>query len=56
MNSRYNALKKFWSNEDGLEMIEYAVIASLIIVVAVASFTTIGNSIVSTLASVTNSL
>jgi Flp pilus assembly pilin Flp len=56
MNTLHNAVKSFWNDEDGLEMVEYAVIASLIIVVAVASFTTIGNKIVTTLATVTNSL
>jgi Flp pilus assembly pilin Flp len=36
MNILIEALKKFWCEEDGLEMIEYAVLAALIIVVIAA--------------------
>jgi Flp pilus assembly pilin Flp len=56
MSTLHNTLKAFWKNEDGLEMVEYAVIAALIIVVAVAGFTTMGNSVLATLNNVTNSL
>jgi Flp pilus assembly pilin Flp len=56
MNTLRNAVKSFWNDEDGLEMVEYAVIAALIIVVAVAGFSTLGNNIRATLNNVTNAL
>jgi Flp pilus assembly pilin Flp len=56
MKNLNNALKSFWNNEDGLEMVEYAVIAALIIVAASAAFTTLATGITTELAAVTKFL
>jgi Flp pilus assembly pilin Flp len=37
--------KKFWQDEQGLELSEYAVMAALVIVVAVLVVTTLGETI-----------
>jgi Flp pilus assembly pilin Flp len=53
MNTLNKAVKSFWNDEDGLEMVEYAVIAALIIVAASAAFTTLAGGISTELAAVT---
>ena len=37
-----NLVKKFWSNEEGLETVEYAIIAGLIVAGTIITITTIG--------------
>ncbi len=38
-------LKKFWEDEQGLELSEYAVMAALVILIAVGAITVLGNTI-----------
>jgi pilus assembly protein Flp/PilA len=52
MNTLHNAIKSFWNDEDGLEMVEYAVIAALIIVAATTAFTTVGTNISTTISGI----
>ena len=40
-----NTIKRFFADETGLEMSEYAVAAALIIAVGVAAWTTLGSAI-----------
>jgi len=56
MNTLNKAFKSFWKDEDGLEMVEYAVIGALILVGAITGFTAIGGSITTTLATISNAL
>jgi pilus assembly protein Flp/PilA len=56
MNTFVNALKAFWRDEDGLEMVEYAVIAALIIVAATTAFTTVGTNISTTISNIAGSI
>ena len=47
-----NMLKAFWHDEDGLTMVEYAVAAAAIIVVAVTTMKLIGTNVNTTLSTV----
>ena len=38
-------MKRFFSNEEGLETVEYAIIAGLIVVGVIATVTTIGDKV-----------
>ena len=38
-------IKCIWKKEEGMETVEYAVVAALVIVVAIAVWTTLGNAI-----------
>ncbi len=38
-------LKKFWSDEQGLETVEYAIMAGLIVIGAIIAITTVGNNV-----------
>jgi pilus assembly protein Flp/PilA len=40
-----NMFKKFWNDETGLELSEYAVAAALVALAAVAAFTALGGKI-----------
>lgn len=51
-----NILKSFWNDEEGLTMVEYAVAAAAIIVVAVTTMKTIGTNVNSTLSKVATSV
>jgi len=42
---RMNMIKKFWNDETGLELSEYAVAAALVALAAVAAFTALGGKI-----------
>lgn len=56
MKTTIEALKTFWRDDDGLEMIEYAVLAALIIVVIAAAIPTVTGKVLTTLTSVGTSL
>jgi len=56
MKTLSTTVKSFWNDEDGLEMVEYAVIGALILVGAITGFTAIGTSIKSTLATISGAL
>jgi len=56
MKTKIEALKTFWRDDDGLEMIEYAVLAALIIVVIAAAIPAVTTAVKTTLTSVTTSL
>lgn len=38
-------MKRFWNEEEGLTMVEYALAGALIAAVAIAGFTTLGTSV-----------
>ncbi len=38
-------LKNFWKEEEGLSMVEYALVGALVAVVAIAGFTTLGGAV-----------
>ncbi len=38
-------LKKFWSDEQGLETVEYAIMAGLIVIAAIVAITGIGTQV-----------
>ena len=38
-------MKNFWKEEEGLSMVEYALVGALVAVVAIAGFTTLGNAV-----------
>ena len=45
INQTYKQARRFWQNEAGLELSEYAVAAALISLAAVAAFTGLGSKI-----------
>jgi pilus assembly protein Flp/PilA len=49
-------LKKFWSDEDGLTTVEYALLLALIVVVAITAWTALGTGVNSTVDDVQNTL
>ena len=49
-------MKKFWSDEDGLTTIEYALLLALIVVVAITAWTALGTGVNSTVDDVQNTL
>jgi pilus assembly protein Flp/PilA len=51
-----NLLKKFWNEEDGQDLIEYALLAALIAVGAVTSMEALSGSINSTFSTVQGKL
>ena len=40
-----NLVKKFWNDEQGLETVEYAVAAALVVAGLIAAFAALGNSV-----------
>ncbi|MFM2005307.1 MAG: Flp/Fap pilin component [Pseudomonadota bacterium] len=38
-------LKSFWKDEEGLSMVEYALVGALVAVVAIAGFTQLGGAV-----------
>lgn len=38
-------MKNFWKEEEGLSMVEYALVGALVAVVAIAGFTTLGGAV-----------
>ena len=51
-----NMLKAFWRDEEGLTMVEYAVAAALVVVVAVAGFKSLGTNVSTTMSKVNTAL
>ena len=49
-------MKDFWKDEDGLEMVEYAVVAFAIIVAAYAIFQTVGKDVNTVMGNVVTAL
>lgn len=49
-------MKDFWNDEQGLEMVEYAVVAFAIIVTAYAIFKTVGSDVNSVMSTVNTAL
>ena len=49
-------VKRFWKNETGLELSEYAVAAALVVAGVVVAFTTLGNSITSGIGTLANTI
>lgn len=56
MKTSVEILKAFWRDEEGLEMAEYAVVGTLIILGTVAAFTTLGTNITSAITRIANTL
>ena len=38
-------MKSFWKEEEGLSMVEYALVGGLVVVGAIAAFTTLGKAV-----------
>lgn len=38
-------MKSFWKEEEGLTMVEYALIGALVVVVAITAFTNLGTNV-----------
>ena len=38
-------MKSFWKEEEGLTMVEYALVGSLVAIAAIAAFTTLGTNV-----------
>jgi Flp pilus assembly pilin Flp len=51
-----NTLKKFWNDESGLELSEYAVGAGLIAIAVATAFTSLGSKIDASIDSLTNKI
>jgi pilus assembly protein Flp/PilA len=51
-----NAIKKFWNDETGLELSEYAVGAGLIAIAVAAAFTNLGTKITQGIDGLTNKI
>ncbi len=49
-------MKRFWSDEDGLTTVEYALLLALIVVVAITAWTALGTGVNSTVDDVQNTL
>jgi len=49
-------LKKFWKEEEGTETVEWAIVAGLIIVAAIASWITIGGKVSTTIGSLATTM
>jgi pilus assembly protein Flp/PilA len=45
MEKMWTLIKKFVKEEEGMETVEYALVAGLVILVAAAAWTTLGNNI-----------
>ena len=56
MNILHNAIKPFWNDEDGLEMVEYAVIAGVLAIVLGVAFGGLATSVQGTLTNVVAAL
>jgi Flp pilus assembly pilin Flp len=56
MNTLIEALKAFWSEDEGLEMIEYAVLAALIVVVIAAAVPGLTAAVAATFAGIVATL
>ncbi len=48
----WKAVKKFWLDEEGVTMIEYALIAAVVAVVSIAAWSAVGGSIRDTMEAV----
>ena len=46
MRTFIESVKALWRDEDGLEMTEYAVVGTVVVIVATTAFTSLGNQIV----------
>ncbi|RQW82763.1 MAG: Flp family type IVb pilin [Methylococcus sp.] len=49
-------MKSFWKEEEGLTMVEYALVGALVAVAAITAFTTLGTKVASTADTVSGSL
>lgn len=48
--------KKFWTDEEGLTTVEYALLLALVAIAAIAAWTTLGGRVSSTVTQATGSL
>lgn len=51
-----DALKRFWRDEDGIETVEYALLAALVVAAAIAAWTLLGGNISSVANDVANTI
>lgn len=56
MFSMKNTFKKLWSDESGGEVLEYALIAGLIVVAAIAAITSVGTKVLARWTSLNTSI
>jgi Flp pilus assembly pilin Flp len=54
MEKMWTLIKKFVKEEEGMETVEYAVVAALVVVVAIAVWTSLGNAISSKISELTS--
>jgi pilus assembly protein Flp/PilA len=45
MMNFFKFLNKFWKEDEGLSMVEYALVGALVAVVAIAGFTQLGDAV-----------
>lgn len=51
-----DTIKKFWADETGLELSEYAIAAALIVIALVAAFKGLANAITNTIGNVASNI
>ena len=56
MSELIRKIRLFWKNDSGLTMVEYAVVGTVIVLVAFTGFTTFGSALHSVITSVANSV
>lgn len=49
-------MKSFWNEEEGLTMVEYALVGALVAIAAIGAFTTLGTKVGGTATKISNSL
>lgn len=56
MNSLKNLLVRVWREEEGVSMLEYALLAALVAVATIGAWTSLGDGITATVGDVTGEL
>ena len=56
MEKMWTLIKKFVKEEEGMEMVEYAVVAALVIIAAVGVWATLGEAIVTRMTAVIDAM
>ncbi len=52
----FNRIKRFWSDEEGLTSVEYALLLALIVVVALATWQALGTNVTAKVNTVSNAI
>lgn len=56
MNKLMQGIQKFWKEEEGTEVVEWALVASLIVAIGAGMFATLGGDITTVMTTIGNTL